>query len=444
MATNNTYDVSDPTDWQGTPLASLTQVEHSLRCHVCKDFFESPMITTCCHTFCSLCIRRALGTDAKCPLCRTTDQVSSLRVNHAIREAVDVFTGSRDAMLQFARQAAAGVPATTPKRKADQEADETSIPKRTRMSTRSSSARASRATAAMMEQEADRPEETEDEPYVPGTPAHGPVQQSQCQLTRKADDGLVECPICQWRMEPQKVDRHLDTDCPGEPRPQPVRTKPKTFGFSTARQTSNTPTVTYERLPLLNFTLLNESKLKKKLMDAGISAQGNKLAMERRYKEWALMWNANCDSNRPKTKQELLRNLDVWERTQGSMAPTSSASAHIGAQIKDKNFDGAGWSTKHSGAFKDLIANARKSRPVKSMDTPPKTPQEAQPEEAQGISIPDGAAEPVELNASGTGDKALPLLTAQPETIPIERPVPIDLTSPSRGQTTNGASVPPG
>lgn len=245
-------------------------------------------------------------------------------------------------------------------------------------------------------------------------------------------------------MEQEKVFRHLDTDCPGEPRPQPVQpTKPKTFGFSTLRQTSNTPPTTYERLPMLNFALLNETKLRKKLSDTGISGQGNKLAMERRYKEWALMWNANCDSNRPKTKQELLRDLDVWERTQGSMAPTSSTSAHLGAQIKDKNFDGAGWSTKHSDAFKDLIANARKSRPVKSIETPPKTPQETQSEETQAISIPDGTAENGVLDTNDPADKALPLLTTQPGTIPVERSVTIDLTSPSQGQT-NGGGGPPG
>lgn len=168
---DNAYDVSDPTDWQGTPLASLTQVERSLRCHVCKDFFNSPMTTSCCHTFCSLCIRRALNTDARCPLCRATDQESRLRGNHAIREAVEAFTASRDATLQFARQVAAGIPAATPKRKADQVADQELAPKRTRMSTRSSSARASKATAAIVAEE-DIPKTRESlyqEEYVPGT-----------------------------------------------------------------------------------------------------------------------------------------------------------------------------------------------------------------------------------------------------------------------------------
>lgn len=164
---DNAYDVSDPTDWQGTPLASLTQVEHSLRCHVCKDFFNSPMTTSCCHTFCSLCIRRALNTDAKCPLCRAVDQESRLRGNHAIREAVDAFTTSRDAILQYARQPVTAKTAATPKRKAGEEVDEELAPKRTRMSTRSSSARSSKANAVIMAEESGTIEAPEEEAYVP-------------------------------------------------------------------------------------------------------------------------------------------------------------------------------------------------------------------------------------------------------------------------------------
>lgn len=166
---DDAYDVSDPTDWLGTPLASLMPVEQSLRCHVCKDFYTSPMVTSCCHTFCSLCIRRALAVDGKCPLCRATDQESRLRGNWAIRDAVEHFTKARDAILRLAREPPAAVivaPASTPKRKA---ADEVvNEGKRTRMSTRSSSARSAETTAAMMREEVDIPEAEEVEEYIPG------------------------------------------------------------------------------------------------------------------------------------------------------------------------------------------------------------------------------------------------------------------------------------
>lgn len=441
------YEVSDPSDWQGTPLASLSQVEYSLRCHVCKDFFNSPMTTSCSHTFCSLCIRRALNTDAKCPLCRTVDQESKLRANNAIREVVDTFTTARDAMLQFARQPPLAAPAATPKRKAEEEeANEESAPKRTRMSTRSSSARATRAAAAMLADDAEIPQAREkEEEYIPGRSFSQDTHKvTRYPLIRKTDDGLVPCPICEWRMEPQKVDRHLDTTCPGEPCAQPVLPKP--FAFSTARHAASTSAHTYERLPALNYAILTETKLRRKLVDTGIPAGGTKLAMERRYKEWAMMWNANCDSTRPKTKQELLRDLDVWERTQGSLAPPSSAALNQGAQIKDKNFDGAGWSTRHNDSFKDLIANARKSQQAKKAVAQPTPSEEAEPavtpplQETRAISLLDETKGTSEQDANGTPDKAFPLLAPQPETRPIENSVPIHATGPSR-ERPSGESV---
>lgn len=80
--------------------------------------------------------------------------------------------------------------------------------------------------------------------------------------------------------------------------------------------------------------------------------------LERRHKEWMTLWNANCDSLNPRRKVDLLHDLDVWERTLGSRAPTNSRSQNLGAQIKDKDFDAAGWAAKHDASFKDLVASA--------------------------------------------------------------------------------------
>lgn len=95
--------VSDYTDWLETPLASLAPVEHGLRCQVCKDFFKTPMITSCSHTFCSLCIRHCLSTDSKCPICRATEQASKLRTNWVMEELVDAFQTARPIALEYAR-----------------------------------------------------------------------------------------------------------------------------------------------------------------------------------------------------------------------------------------------------------------------------------------------------------------------------------------------------
>src|ERR1700733_2643781 len=98
--------VSDSTDWLSTPLAPLAPLESALRCQVCKDFFNTPMMTSCSHTFCSLCIRRYLSQEGRCPACRTADQELKLRRNWVVEELVSGFVEERDGLLSFARKCA--------------------------------------------------------------------------------------------------------------------------------------------------------------------------------------------------------------------------------------------------------------------------------------------------------------------------------------------------
>ena len=97
------FEVSDPSDWLQTPIKELAPVETALRCQVCKDFFDTPMITSCSHTFCSLCIRRCLTNDGKCPACRAHDQELRLRRNWTVEELVESFKRARDALIQFSQ-----------------------------------------------------------------------------------------------------------------------------------------------------------------------------------------------------------------------------------------------------------------------------------------------------------------------------------------------------
>ncbi|KXX77867.1 hypothetical protein MMYC01_204635 [Madurella mycetomatis] len=349
------FDVPDSTDWLGTPLAELMPVEQAFRCHVCKDFYNSPMLTSCNHTFCSICIRRCLSVDGKCPLCRALDQESKLRGNWALREAVDAFVKSRAALLQFARAAATTTTPGSPKRKAadmDGSAEEAQGNKRPRMTTRSSKAKAVEATAAIMREEADVPESNDVMNYEPET-----------------DDGLAACPICWARMKPWQVDKHIDTSCPGSPQAQNASTSTSNSRSSSAfgpvpvsSTNSPAPTRAPERLPALAYSMLKDTALRKKMTELGLSTSGSRQMLERRHQEWVTLWNANCDSARPKKRSELLHDLEIWERTVGTRAPTMSRAVNMGAQIKDKDFDGAAWAVKHDSSFKDLIANARRSK----------------------------------------------------------------------------------
>lgn len=142
---------------------------------------------------------------------------------------------------------------------------------------------------------------------------------------------------------------------------------------------SGTPVKNLERLPKLNYSLFKENALRKKLNELGIRSSGPKSIMERRHTEWVNLWNANCDSSRPRSKKELLQDLDNWERTQGTLAPSS---AGPGSSLMRKDFDGAAWATSHNSDFQQLIADARRKKAVPTSTSAKRVEEAPNPEEA--------------------------------------------------------------
>ncbi|KAI2641237.1 DNA repair protein rad18 [Xylaria nigripes] len=394
MNTSDFDSVADSTDWLLTPLSGLSAVEAALRCQICKDFFKTPMLTSCNHTFCSLCIRRALSADGKCPLCRASEQEMKLRSNWSMEEVVAAFTQTRSAVLDFALRPPPS-PSTptileTPKRRGDdlKNGSEQPSSKRLRSSARLSKTKSMEATAEIARQESNIPDQ-------------------------EPDDGLVACPICWRRMKPGQVDRHIDASCPGPqstPPPQQPSlqnsSKPtsitRAFAPSSSTTTTTKPQTTQpapDRLPTLNYSMIKETQLRKELADLSLSTSGNRAMLERRHREWVMIWNANCDSQRPRRKVALLHDLDTWERTLGSRAPTGSRAANMGAQIRDKDFDGAAWATKHNLSYRDLIANARRTR----ARAQPKPDEDKSADETSAASKTD-APSPMETTADATPD----------------------------------------
>jgi E3 ubiquitin-protein ligase RAD18 len=155
-----------------------------------------------------------------------------------------------------------------------------------------------------------------------------------------------------------------------------------------------------ERLPHPHYSGLKDTALRKKLADQGIISTGSRQLMERRYTEWVTLWNANCDSKTPRGKSDLRRELDTWERTQGGKANMNGRDQVIGAQIRDKDFDGKAWAAKNDEAFKDLIAKARRKPAPKVVAPEPsstggdesvESQMESQIQDASRQDLPGGA-----------------------------------------------------
>ncbi|KAJ6021119.1 hypothetical protein N7540_006623 [Penicillium herquei] len=361
----SSFDISDSTDWLGTPLQLLAPLECALRCQVCKDFFDTPMITSCSHTFCSLCIRRSLSADNRCPVCREGDQVLKLRRNWAVSELLDAFKTARPAVLELAKKEQARMARgeddlskqPQKKRKVDHLEQQPEVPlvessPQQRHRTRSRSAK-----AAPQERheviEVIEDSQGEDEEYIP--------------------EGLVECPICSRKVKAETANSHVNrclTQQEASPQKTPQRTPQRPPAFGILQRTQNSPTHNMERLPTLNYDLMKDVQLRKKFRELGIPGDGPRDLMKRRHTEWINLWNANCDSETPKSKRQLLHELKIWESTQGGGSMMTTALSERNA-VNSKDFDAARWSADHNDDFSRLIASARRKADAQVRSTIP-------------------------------------------------------------------------
>ena len=347
------FEIADPSDWSRTELKDLASVETALRCQVCKDFYDTPMITSCSHTFCSLCIRRCLTNDGKCPTCRAPDQELRLRRNWTVEELVESFKRARPALISFDGELKAlKVEAAQGrgKRKRIEPVHDLyeGAPDPQRRRTRSQNKEpASSVEPQQMETVDDSEEEPGDEEGQP-------------------DDGLIACPICSKRMKEEEVFPHLDVH--NEPQTAPPSTNLPSRHLTSSSKPRPTPKPP-ERLPQLSYGLLKDQALRKKLSELGIPSAGPRGLMIKRHTEWVNLVNANADSSRPKSRRELLDELHRWERSEGRQINDALSGVDSNTVMR-KDFDGKGWAATHGDSYQQLIASAKmKAKQAKREDS---------------------------------------------------------------------------
>jgi len=275
-----------------------------------------------------------------------------------VEELVTNFVSSRDGLLGFARGAVRNqqdqnLMAERPRKRRRVAGDQ--VNGAGRRSTRSQSKRhteqVNQSLPSTQEEVADSDEGSV---YADERPAP-----SHTQVT-EPHDGLVACPCCGRRMKETVINSHLDRCINGEGTPTPDLSSPPPINGrlapSTIAYTQPKPAQQKERLPTINYSVLNDNALRKKLKELGIPNHGSKDSMRKRHTEWMNLWNANCDSRNPVSKSKLLHDLDIWERTLGRQADRGST----GVMIKD--FDRQGYAKSNKNNFDDLIAQARAKR----------------------------------------------------------------------------------
>lgn len=204
-----TFDLPDSTDWIATTLPAFEPLEAALRCEMCKEFYSNPVITSCSHTFCSICIRRSIAADGKCPSCRTELSSNKLLPNIAVREVVMRFQEARPKALELARtekeEANCTEAGISKKRKLDDTDIEDGEDVR---QTRSRQTRRSRHNAGTNNAPVEIPDSGDDgdADFLP--------------------EGMAKCPICNEAMKQELVFNHLDV-CTGQSASQGRSTRSK-------------------------------------------------------------------------------------------------------------------------------------------------------------------------------------------------------------------------
>lgn len=224
-------------------------------------------------------------------------------------------------------------------------------------------------------------------------------------------------------MKEDRVSGHLDSGCLlSEPTFNSRKLHPKPEAISQPHANLNKP------LAAVNYSLLKDNALRKKLNDQGLSAGGTRQLLERRYTEWVTLWNANCDSSRPRSKRDLLRELEAWERTTSNNTLSSGNMTNLGNKIRSKDFDGAEWQATHGDDFRDLIAKARAQRKtVVSLENPIIESATLAERPSSSISLPVSFIN--QKQESNTGTRSQYFQTGDMQETLVGTPIPISTTS---------------
>ncbi|CUS13128.1 unnamed protein product [Tuber aestivum] len=395
-------DVTDPSDWNTTRLPLLGSVDSALRCQICKDYYHTPVMTGCCHTFCSECIRRSLVREQKCPVCRATAQENQLRKNGAAQELVAAFVAARPLLMEVAKESVEERRFSTRGEEGGTEdgGEDDGYP-----GFREEGGRKRRRGRRRIEGGGapDGPMESAgggritrgSSGRVGSQPSSQPSSQNQviCLDDDDGDEdykpppssGMVACPICSQYMKEKRVDSHIESGCPKESPASPrkrLRGGESSFFGSSKSQSGYTPAfppaskrvdtkpgapypnpanpLDLHPLPKIAFNMMKESALRSKLQELGIPSYGSKRTLQDRYNEWLTLWNANVDSVTPKSKKELLKQLSSWDAI--NRVP-------VVEKTKVAGWTDQGWSESNKSHYDELIAKARtprvKPEPVK-------------------------------------------------------------------------------
>lgn len=368
--------VSAPEDFLPN-FRCLSDLDTSLRCPICKDFFVAPVIIhipKCCHTFCSVCIRACfnqnsnskigsaglggVGNSQRCPICKTEAHEEKIKPVPALESVVTNWQEARSEILNMVSQAdrvkgllqsansrlpllASGNTSQAPGLSETSNPSSSKLPEtNVKPDKRKAESLESQGTSSEMRVTRSSHKAPESRDNASGGPLDthaSKKQKTRGQRTSKAVSDsdsdieiipgdlnnpatMVPCPVCNKLLRNSDMNSHLDKCLAGTGGVKQSVTSFATSGRSkkaettVSRKAANS-NVPEKKIPLPHFPSLKLKDYKALLQQHHLSRDGSTDVMTRRLNQYILLHNANLDSDRVhrKSLKEIREELSEWE-----------------------------------------------------------------------------------------------------------------------------------
>ncbi|XP_071639549.1 uncharacterized protein [Temnothorax longispinosus] len=296
-----------------TEYAELKRIDELLQCGICYEYMDTSVITSCSHSYCSLCIRKYLHYKTQCPICSEETYEKDLRKNKLLDEIIIHYLNfkekhdkkSHDEKLLTAKNDNSEIVCSTSNFECKKEQDDLNAIEVSHKSCDSPTLAAGNTT----------PRGRKDYQQDVSTPSTSTDLRIPSMFTPKSRKGflkedrqVVTCPVCKVEVPQCNINRHLD-DClkRENTKDQPKKSEPKR-----------------KPLPKLVLSLMKDSVIRKRLKESGLSSQGDRKTLESRLQKYTVLYNAECDKTHPRPVPELIKQCEEEENLEKKVQKLSN------------------------------------------------------------------------------------------------------------------------
>lgn len=363
----------------------LKDFDSLLRCHICKDILNIPVITPCSHTFCSVCIRDYLrnGNDENCPLCLNDLNDSLLRPELLLNEICKCYKMEIKSVivnkLNFSNTTIADTEDIKPnknshKRKLGNSSNESfSLLKQQQTSKKPKMGPNNNTIIDMLSRKKQKSpniahnlsdNNTKEKSYCPICNNQFSLKYLQehhidnCLTTSSSDKNEIV------NLSEDNLQQNDVTESEEEPEPKYLMNY-----LQSALQNSLHDQI--QKLPNLQLNDIATSSLKQHLLKFNLPITGSKYNLIQRWKQWDVLYTSNyIDNPKPVSLSSIKNALIKWDSLNNKpiTSKTNSANGLVSMldnkklDIKSEKFSRKNWETKHKRHYRRLIRIAKKRK----------------------------------------------------------------------------------